>query len=284
MRRASRDDGLTAWASRLTETTSMPMMGYVWEENGRIIGNASLIPFRDNGKRIFLIANVATHPDHRRRGIGRALTERVMKQARDKKASALWLHVRDDNPGAVKLYADLGFREVVRRTTWTAPPDTFLPQPFFSAQGDSDIQIVSRHSHFWSRQEEWLRRLYPEAIAWYQPLNFNALRPGLMNWLYLLFVDFNIKQWAAVRGADLLATLSWLPYGGRTDSIYAAAGLAPGEVEAQFSEALTRLLIHARRVLSSRTTLSLDFPAGEMTDAISAAGFQPRRTLVWMKV
>ncbi len=271
MRRASRNDSFTGWASRVTDNASLPMMGYVWEENNRIVGNASLIPFHYEGKRIFLIANVATHPDHRRRGIGRALTERVMKQARDKKASAIWLHVRDDNPGAIKLYEDLGFRELARRTTWTASPDSFLPQP------DSDIQIVPRHSHFWLQQQEWLRRLYPKSLNWYQPLNTSALKPGLMNWLYLLFVDLNIAQWAAVRGADLLATLSWMPYGGRLDSIYAATGTGSSP------EALTQLLIHARRTLSSRTTLSLDYPAGEMTDAISAAGFKARRTLLWMK-
>ena len=271
MRRASRDDSFTTWASRVTETANLPMMGYVWEQDGQIVGNASLIPFRYNGKRIFLIANVATHPDHRRHGIGRALTERVMQQARDKKASDIWLHVRDDNPGAIKLYEDLGFREVARRTTWTASPDSFHPKP------DSDIKIVARHSHFWSRQQEWLRRLYPEFIDWYQPLNIEALRPGLMNWLYLLFVDFNITQWAALRGADLLAILSWLPRGGRTDTMYAATG--PGSDP----EALTQLLIHARRTLSSRSILSLEYPAGEMDDAIRAAGFTSRRTLIWMK-
>src|SRR5512134_4082665 len=102
MRRASRDDSFLNWASRMTEKASLPLMGYVWEQDGRIIGNASLIPFRSKGKRVFLIANVATHPDYRRRGIGRALTERVMRQARDKNASATWLHVRDDNPGAIQ--------------------------------------------------------------------------------------------------------------------------------------------------------------------------------------
>jgi len=90
MRRASRDDSFLRWASHVAETTSLPLTGYVWEQDGRIIGNASLIPFRDKGKRVYLIANVATHPDYRRRGIGRALTERVMKQARDKRATAIW--------------------------------------------------------------------------------------------------------------------------------------------------------------------------------------------------
>jgi hypothetical protein len=48
-------------------------------------------------------------------------------------------------------------------------------------------------------------------------------------------------------------------------------------------EALTRLLLHARRVLANHSSLSLDYPAGEMVDAIRASGFQARRTLLWMR-
>jgi hypothetical protein len=29
--------------------------------------------------------------------------------------------------------------------------------------------------------------------------------------------------------------------------------------------------------------LTLDYPVDEMTDAINAAGFKPRRTLLWMR-
>jgi len=271
MRRASRDDTFLRWASRMTETTSLPLMGYVWEQDKRIIGNASLIPFRDKGGRIYLIANVAVHPDYRRRGIGRALTERVMKQARDKKASAIWLHVRDDNLSAIKLYEDLGFREMARRTTWSAKPDPFLPK------SDRDIQIVPRDPRFWPVQQVWLSRLYPDTLNWYHSWNINALRPGLWKWLYRLFVDFNIRQWAAIRGDTLLGTLAWMPQGSRSESLYAAIGTDSSP------EALTRLLIHVRRVLSNHSSLSLDYPAGEMVDAIRAAGFQPRRTLLWMR-
>jgi len=271
MRRASRDDTFLRWASHMAETTSLPLTGYVWEQDKRIVGNASLIPFRDRGSRIYLIANVAVHPDYRRHGIGRALTERVMKQAHGKKASAIWLHVRDDNPGAIKLYEGLGFREIARRTTWSANPDPSLPKP------DRAIQIVPRDPRFWPVQQDWLRRLYPDALNWYHAWNINALRPGLRNWLYRLFVDFNVRQWAAVRGGELLATLAWMPQGSRSESLYAAAGTDSGP------EALTRLLIHARRVLSNHSSLSLDYPAGEMMEAIRGAGFQLRRTLLWMR-
>lgn len=271
MRRASRDDGFLKWASHMTESASLPLTGFVWEEDGRIVGNASLIPFRERGRRIYLIANIATHPSHRRRGIARILTRRAMKYGWDKKASALWLHVRDDNPGAIHLYEELGFREIARRTTWIAKPDPQLSKPV------SDIQVVQRHPRFWFQQQDWLRRLHPDVLGWYGSLNINSLRPGLMNWLYLLFVDVNIRQWAAVRGDQLLATLSWVPRGGRAESLVAATG------KGSEPEALTRLLIHARRALTGQSRLSLEYPAGEMTEAFLAAGFAERRTLLWMR-
>lgn len=271
MRRASHDDSFLHWASHMAETASMPLTGYIWEQDGRIVGNASLIPFRDHGRRVYLIANVAAHPDFRRRGIGRALTERVMKQARAKNASALWLHVRDDNPGAIKLYEELGFQEIARRTAWYATPDRSLPEP------QTDLEIVPRHPRFWPLQIDWLRRVYPDSLTWYHSWNLNALRPGFWNWLYLLFVDFNVRQWAAVRGDELLATLTWMPQVGRSEPLYAAIG------EGADGEALTRLLIHARGALSNQSSLTLDFPAGEMVEEIRAAGFKPRRTLLWMR-
>jgi len=138
---------------------------------------------------------------------------------------------------------------------------------------------VPRHSRFWSLQQGWMRRLYPQELGWYQSWNLSALRPGLGNWLYLLFIDFNVKQWAAVRGDELLATLTWMPQGGRAESLY--AGIRSPEVS---REALTSLLIHARRTITYPPSLTLDFPADEMSDAIRAAGFQPRRTLLWMRM
>jgi ribosomal protein S18 acetylase RimI-like enzyme len=276
MRRASRDNGFLQWASTMTETASLPLTGFVWEENGRIVGNASLIPFRDKGKRIYLIANIAVHPDFRRRGIGRKLTQRAMQCGWDKRSSALWLHVRDDNPGAIKLYTDLGFRAVARRTNWTAKPDSLLPRP------ETDIQIVTRHPRFWPLQRNWLRRLHPDVLGWYRAFNINSLRPGFLNWLYRMFVDAQIKQWAAVHNDKLLATLAYAPTGGRSDSLIAAIPPAQHEDETH-SQALAQLLMHARRVVSNHSKLSLEYPGGEMTDTFNSAGFTKRRTLIWMR-
>jgi hypothetical protein len=104
-----------------------------------------------------------------------------------------------------------------------------------------------------------------------------------MNWLYLLFVDVNIKQWAAVLNDNLLATVSWAPHGGRSESLIAAVSDAANIGETQTTEALTQLLLNARRALSNQSKLLLEYPAGEMTEAFRAAGFMERRTLLWMR-
>ena len=107
MRRAGQDNAFLRWASTAVDTVSMPLSGYIWEENGEIIGNVSLIPYRHDRKKYYLIANVAVRPEDRRRGIGRALTVAAMQHARQRRSDEIWLHVRDDNPGAIELYRSL---------------------------------------------------------------------------------------------------------------------------------------------------------------------------------
>ncbi len=271
MRRAGSDNSFLHWANRAAESTSLPLSGYIWEENGKIIGNASLVPFRHKKQRIYLIANVAVHPDFRRRGIARALTERAMQHAYEKKVNNIWLHVREDNPGAVDLYTKLGFIERARRTSWQASTDSHAPTL------QMDIAITSRNPNDWPTQLNWLSRLYPDFLAWHRNWNFNSLRPGFWNWLYLLFMDMNIRQWAAIRNDQLEAALAWIP-SGRGESLFAAAG------ERSDPHALTALLLQARRDLSySYPNIALEFPAAESDDAIHAAGFKSVRTLIWMQ-
>ena len=271
MRRAGSDNSFIKWADRAADTTSLPLSGYVWDENGKIIGNTSLVPFRHNKQRTYLIANVAVHPEHRRKGIARALTERALQHTSEKKVNNIWLHVRDDNPGPIELYTKLGFIERARRTTWQAVTDFHAPSLH------TDISITTRHPRDWPTQLNWLSRLYPDPLAWHRNWNFNSLRPGFWNWLYLFFVDMNVRQWAAVRKDQLIAALAWIPYG-RGESLFAAAG------EQSDPQALTALLLQARRDLSHYyPNISLEFPASEFDGAILAAGFKSLRTLIWMQ-
>jgi len=278
MRRVSRDASFMRWASNAIESASMPLSGFVWEQDGRIIGNASLVPFRHKGKRIYLIANVATHPDYRRKGIARLLTERAMQHARQRHGDELWLHVRADNLGAVQMYMDLGFAERARRTTWRASKDRYLPQtsPSRSDYASSLPTITKRFSRFWPQQHTWLKQLHPEELNWYRSIHWNSLKPGLWNWLYRLFVEFDLRQWAVQKNGRLQGVAIWMPTT-RNPSLWLAC-----DPNAD-SESITFLLRKANRELGYRSNLILEHPAGLQEGAIQTADFSLSRTLIWMR-
>jgi ribosomal protein S18 acetylase RimI-like enzyme len=273
MRRAGRDDKFLRWATRMAESTSLPLTGYVWERDGKLVGNASLVPFRHKGARIYLIANVAVHPDYRRAGIGRSLTQKALEHARERRASAIWLHVRDDNPGAIKLYAELGFRERARRTSWQARGD------FSAGYNTPGMAVTDRPPQHWPQQHTWLQRAYPDDLGWYRPWSFSALRPGLWNWLYGTLMDLNPRQWSALWGPaqQLEAVLAWIPAGAESNGLWLAAPANPK------ADAVTALLIHARHALGRYPSISMEYPGGEAEEAMRAAGFNPLRTLIWMQ-
>lgn len=272
MRDAARDQGFLRWASRAVETASLPLSGYVWEEDGEIVGNVSVIPYRYRGQRVYLLANIAVQENYRRRGIGRALTLAGVHLARQRAADAIWLQVRADNEGAIVLYESLGFREQARRTSWQAAPDR---QACADGLG---VTILPRPGRLWREQEIWLRQLYPEHLAWYQPFPWLCLRPGFWPSLYRFLLDSEVRQWAGYLENRFAAALAWQEGYGGSDRLWAAIPPQGGE------RALTALLLHARRSLAWRKSLTLDFPADVAVAAIQAAGFHARRTLLWMRL
>jgi len=271
MRSAGQDNSFLRWASRAVETVSMPLSGYIWEEDGDIIGNVSLIPYRHARKKYYLIANVAVRLEYRKRGIGRALTAAAMQHAKQHHADEIWLHVRDDNPGAIELYRSLGFVELARRTSWQA-------QSGRNSSAESlGIVITRRAARDWPAQETWLRRLYPDLLTWYQPMPWSSLRPGLGPALYRFMSDYDIHHWVARTDNLPSAVVSCQAMAGRNNRLWVAV---PPEGN---GEVLSALLLYARHRLFWREKTNLDFPAGEYNASIEAAGFQPHRTLLWMK-
>jgi ribosomal protein S18 acetylase RimI-like enzyme len=282
MRRASHNNEFLRWAGKVVDSTSLPLSGFVWEENGRIVGNASLVYQTYKGRKIAMIANVATHPDHRRRGIGRALTRQAMTYAKQKGAQDLWLQVRDDNPTAINIYKDLGFVERARRTTYhpkIGASGTSSLQTSLLSQDDPSIRVTSMqpNSRDWALQREWLRRAHPDELSWYAHWDWEALAPGLWHWLYRAFIEFDVRQWAAVKDGKLLATVSWMPTTRAPNTLWVAANNNGGAVGLRYAlEAASRDLIHYRR-------LTIEYPAGEMVDAFASTGFEAFRTLIWMQ-
>ena len=210
MRRASTDQDFLSWAGRVMESTSMPLAGYVWEEDGKIIGNVSLVFQVHQGRKLAMIANVATHPNYRRHGIGRALTERAMLGARQKGAREIWLQVRHDNPTAIRIYSGPGIRgarpphdiplaERPRMRRQPAEPDAESLDSAAHAQIASSHEPTPRH---WHEQHEWLRASTSRGDQLVRPLGLESSWARACRMRCTGFVvQYDMRQWAAAARA-----------------------------------------------------------------------------------
>ncbi len=68
------------------------------------------------------IENVVVDPGLRRQGIARLLIQEVLRQARDRGATDVFLEVRESNVAARGLYSKLGFAEQGRRPRYYHDP------------------------------------------------------------------------------------------------------------------------------------------------------------------
>src|ERR1051325_11572612 len=68
------------------------------------------------------INNVAVRAEYRRRGIGATLLNRVLDEARRRKANAAFLEVRSANYAAQALYEKCGFKAIARRANYYSDP------------------------------------------------------------------------------------------------------------------------------------------------------------------
>ncbi len=271
MRKAAQNASLIGFASSLIEEATMPPSGYVWEEDGHLVGNLSLIPIMVQGKKGYMIANVATHPDFRGRGIATVLTVTALKHAKEHGAATIWLQVRDDNLSAIHIYATNGFEERMRRTSWYSGPN-IIEQP--TATG---VKVGKREANQWVLQREWLNCNYPDELTWHLPLDWNLFRPDVWGKIYRTFSLEFLHHWSVERNGDLKGVISWKHSNGFTDSIWLAV---PEQID---KEAALALLLKARASLRQEQPLSLNFPSDIAIDVLRQAGFYPHQTLIWME-
>ena len=272
LRGTARDLNYVSWMQSAAERLSSPLYGFVWEEAGRIVGNLSLIPLSRRGQLVYLIANVAVHPEYRRRGIGRALTQTALEHLKQRGIENAWLQVRDDNPGAYHLYRSLGFIERARRTTWQVTSFAPLNRPI-----PEDIQIQGRGVQDWELQSTWLHEIYPPAVSWNLPISFARLSPDILGHFMRWLRGEGIEHWVARQNDVPVSFASWEPMRASSDVLWLAT--KPENEE----WALLPLLIYVRSLLAGRgRVLSVNYPAGRAEIAFQRAGFSNHQTLIWM--
>jgi ribosomal protein S18 acetylase RimI-like enzyme len=278
MHAASRNPGYLRWAMAVAENAPMPFTGFVWEENGYLAGNLSLIPYKYNHKRCYLIANVAVDPVYRRRGIAKALTNAAIIQARKRGMDEIWLHVRTENKPALNLYRSFGFIEQARRTTWEIKPrsgENFTSQPGFQ---EVDIEVARPQVRNWDQYRQWLQSVYPPKFTWHQPFRLTAMRPGLLGGLYRLFTGNRLKQWVARKGQRDIGLLTWQPHSRHADHLWLASS------EENEASVVAGLMPSIRRQLAHRRRMLLDYPADRIILPLHEAGFHIQQTLIWMRL
>jgi L-amino acid N-acyltransferase YncA len=102
----SREEGLAYWSGADTQT-------YVAESTGRVVGTYILRPNQSGGGSHVANAGFMVAPDTRGQGIGRAMGEHCLNEARRLGFRAMQFNfVVSTNKSAVRLWEDLGFKIV----------------------------------------------------------------------------------------------------------------------------------------------------------------------------
>ena len=98
-------------------------VGMICRKDGVICAYGGMLVAVDEGQ----ITNIATHPDFRRMGYGRAVVEALIKYAKNNRLESVSLEVRESNKAAIALYTDLGFKvEGKRKDFYTKPTESAL--------------------------------------------------------------------------------------------------------------------------------------------------------------
>ncbi len=250
--------------------------GYVWEENGQIVGNISLMTSRSPERHI--IANVAVHPNWRRRGIARSLMTLALDHLASRRAAYVLLQVKQHNEGARQLYETLGFTESGTLTTWIGRVTEVTD---VAPDGNGPPVRPLRRRDAGAAYGLDLASLHPD-LHWPDPLAHDAYATGLWTWVSNLFIGRKIEHWATRDGHDrLTGVASIVSEWGRPHEL--SLRVHP-DSRGQLERTLLSKLIRRAGYLP-RQRLRLDHAADDaLTNRLlESARLRPQRTLVVMR-
>lgn len=265
---------LLVWTLARVAGAAPVMDGFVWVEDGRLVGNVSIAPTGYGAG--LVIANVAVYPEYRRRGIARRLMDAALAQVAQRDQHAV-LQVDAANSGARRLYEQLGFhtqriftrwrRAAYHRTPLLAP-DPQLVRPL--RRGDITPLF------------DLVQQTRPDSrggIGWLRPATPRDIRPPRPGMLYYLLSGKQVRYWVVPGlGGALDGALRVEQRMGSTTLLcdLFVRDSRQGELEAP-------LLRHLLRAYPQRPFV-IDHPADHtgLDDIFQQHQFRPERTLVHM--
>jgi GNAT superfamily N-acetyltransferase len=254
--------------------------GFVWEENGRIIGNATLI--RTKSANRYHVVNVAVHPDHRRRGIARMLMESIMEMVQHEGGHTIMLQVVKDNKPAIDLYKSLRFRALGSVTSWYSAVSRIQAIP-------ASVGLQEPLSIRELKRSEW-RSAYnldllslPSDLNWPEPITDDAYQTGFFRQVSHFMNGRQVETWVTTDEQNQLTGLAQIISDwGRFHTVHV-------RIHPQWHGVVERPLIAkvSRRLkYLPRRNVRLDHVDNheEINELLPAANFQARRTLTHMKL
>lgn len=146
------------------------LRGYVWEEDGLMVGitNAN----RQGDTDTWYISAVGVRPGYRRRGLAQKLVEAMIEYIRERGGTKALLDMTDGNIPAYKLYEKLGFEHYSNSGMYTITPEEVPPEPPLP---EGYHQEPLRYTD-WQSRYELEKRVTPEPLLKYEPVEKSRYR------------------------------------------------------------------------------------------------------------
>jgi|YNPBryantNP2012_1023418.scaffolds.fasta_scaffold03437_4 ribosomal protein S18 acetylase RimI-like enzyme len=246
--------------------------GFVWVEEGRVLGNVSLRRAAEWGG--FIIGNLAVHPDWRRKGIASALMEKALETISAQGGRWIGLEVRHDNRAALSLYERLGFVEVGRTLHMLRPAGLRyedkgcreLPASFVMRRGQKGDRPALL---------DLLHTVIPTPQRALLELRDEQYRPGVSTGTDCWWIVENERELCG-------AVRAYHERGRRPDRLEIL--VAPGDHEDIEAALVQQGMASLRSVHKKMVESVLPNPSASLVGALEGCGFQRLRVLIQMRL
>jgi ribosomal protein S18 acetylase RimI-like enzyme len=266
---------------RLSPEFHETFSGFVWVEEGRVVGNVTVNRPNWRSRRWF-ISNVAVGRAYQGQGIARELMQAAIGMACDRGGEWVTLQVRADNVPALKLYRDLGFEELVATTELRLERVGHVNS--VPAEG---FTLRQRNYSEWHKEYELAQAATPASEQRARPLREGDFRKGfgdrVVDWFGDIFAGQRTYRLAVDEGDRFIATLtvraSWL-WGRHGLKMMVHPGYR-GRVEEML---VTKALALLGNYPGQRVAVKMSASHQEAIETLKRYGFMEEKTMVQMRL
>lgn len=265
---------------RFHPTAARLSNGFVWQSDGRIVGNATLLTTRSWDR--YLVANVAVHPTYRRHGIARMLMQAINESVKRRGGRVILLQVVKDNHPALTLYHSLGYRSIGNIVTWYATPSRLKEIPVGSPD-HSTPTIELLPGRRWREAYQLDTARVHADLNWPEPLQPDAYKRTLFRKAADFLNGRQTETWSVNEADNRLVGLASI-YGEWGRSYLLTLRVHP-DWAGQLERPLLAKIIRRLRYLPRRN-IRIDHPEADelTTQLLKESNFTVQRTLTHMRL